>query len=383
MEKLKNIQALRAIAALLVLGAHIKFPIRATRWNLPEQTLPTWSQDMTGGIGVDIFFVISGYVICLTAASRGQDAWHFLRNRFARIAPLHYFLTLVILARLWWRPQAVDATPGFHSLWNSFFFLPVFDMDRLTLPVNFFAWSLCFEMWFYLLFALLLLAVPPRKAALGLPMVLLPGVLLSVFYSGAWYLPRFLFDPMALEFAIGCLLFAGQRFLNVPVSWLCVSGALLLFFLVVPRHEALGWYPPRGETAWDVPAGGRDYYAFQRLLIFGIPAGLLVTGLVGLEKHAAFVLPWPLIALGDVSYSLYLLQPITIWLAHGFALIVRTTDPVAPALAYIVFTIGGAFLSWHFIEKPLTHLARRWLGIKPRESLAGETTLAPKRGSGK
>ena len=158
-EKLKNIQVLRAVAALLVLTAHIQGPVMAMRERIPSCSIPGWLTNLSGASGVDIFFVISGYVICLTAARPGGDAWHFLRHRFARIVPLHYALTVVLLVCF----LAMSVPVGPRQILNSFIFLPVFNTTNFTKPVNVMAWTLCFEMWFYLLFALLLLKFPARR----------------------------------------------------------------------------------------------------------------------------------------------------------------------------------------------------------------------------
>jgi peptidoglycan/LPS O-acetylase OafA/YrhL len=377
-EKLKNIQALRAIAALLVLSSHIQYPMTLIREQVPSYTVPVWLRNSAGAIGVDIFFVISGFVICLTASRHQQGAWHFFRNRFARVAPFHYFISLAMLALIFLRLGHGERPHSGAALWNTFFFLPVFATGHFEMPINSFAWSLCFEIWFYTLFALLLLRASPRRAALLLPAILFVGAVLLRWYSIHWFFPRFAFDPLGLEFGLGCLIFFGQHLLGPRSTLVCLGVAAVLFVLIVPRCAYLCGVPFRSETEiWN----GIDYdHSWKRIVVWGLPSAVLFTGLLGLECHFRFVLPRPLIFLGDASYSLYLIQPMTVILADQITRASRTTNPLVPAVTLIVLTAGLAALSWRYLERPLTHLARRWLGIAPRESLAGEPTLRPERG---
>jgi exopolysaccharide production protein ExoZ len=377
-EKLKNIQALRAIAALSVLASHIQFPMMLIQDRDPSYTVPVWLRNSAGAIGVDIFFVISGFVICLTASRHQKGAWHFFRNRFARVAPFHYFISLAILALIFLRFGHSGRPHSIAALWNTFFFLPVFATGHFTMPVNAFAWSLCFEIWFYTLFALLLLRMSPRRAAILLPAILFVGAVLLRWYSVHWFFPRLAFDPLCLEFGLGCLIFFGQDRLGPRSTLFCLGVAALLFVLVVPRYAYLCGVPFHSEAEiWN----GTDYYhSWERILVWGLPSAILFTALLGLERYHAFVLPRPLIFLGDASYSLYLIQPTMVILTDQITRASHTTNPLVPAIMLIVLTVGLAALSWRYLERPLTHLARRWLGIAPRESLAGEPTLRPKRG---
>jgi exopolysaccharide production protein ExoZ len=374
-EKLKNIQALRAIAALLVLVSHIQFPMTLIRDRVPSYTAPGWLRNSAAAIGVDIFFVISGYVICLTASRHQQGAWHFFRNRFARVAPFHYFISLAILAIVVLRSGVSGDRHFLSALWNTFFFLPLFATGHFEMPVNSFAWSLCFEIWFYTLFSLLLLRASPRRAALLLPAILFVGAVLLRWYAVRWFFPRFAFDPLCLEFGLGCLIFFGQDLLGPRGTLVCLGGAAVLFVLVVPRYAYLCGVPFHSEAEiWN----GSDYdHSWKRVAVWGLPSAALFTALLGLERHFRFVLPRPLIFLGDASYSLYLIQPMTVILTDQFTRASRTANPLVPAMMLIVLTVGLAALSWRYVERPLTHLARRWLGIAPQESRAGEPTFPP------
>ena len=96
-----------------------------------------------GAIGVDLFFVISGFVMALTAArfTGAHGAGTFLALRFVRIAPLYYLACLAMLV-LVFNP---GAQLGRETLLNSITFIPVFDDGRYSWPVHYLGWTLAFE----------------------------------------------------------------------------------------------------------------------------------------------------------------------------------------------------------------------------------------------
>jgi len=143
--KMQSIQVLRGVAALLVIWCHLKYDLGLKLWIV----YPFLATDI-GAIGVDIFFVISGYVIAMTAAKCGRDWKGFLANRIARIVPLYFSVSLLCLA--------LDILPGgriasFQQIFNTFGFIPIFDRAHFTSPLCMTGWTISFEMWFYILFA--------------------------------------------------------------------------------------------------------------------------------------------------------------------------------------------------------------------------------------
>ena len=187
-----------------------------------------------------------------------------------------------------------------------------------------------------------------------------------------------MFDPLCLEFGLGCLLFFGQELLGPRVSWALLAAALVLFTMVVPHFDYLAGVPY--HSAATVMSGADYAQSWQRVLLWGMPSALLVGAFLGLERSGRLTLAWwPLVALGDASYSLYLIQSITIDPARWLTRVSGTTNPLVPAAFYAVLSVGLSLVCWQLVERPLTHRARQWLGIAPRESLAGEPSLAPGR----
>ncbi len=192
--KINNIQALRAFAAVLVVTFHTGY-IWPTGFGV-------------GSFGVDVFFVISGYImarICDTNPS------YFLRRRLIRIVPPYWVLTLLIFALAWKLPRLTGATRTTpKELLDSLFFIPFIKETGIFRPVLFVGWSLNYEMFFYLAIAAALLL--SRKYAIWIASVIVVATqgglhLLSPYLR----LLRFYADPMMLEFPLGVLAYYAAK----------------------------------------------------------------------------------------------------------------------------------------------------------------------------
>lgn len=186
MEKLILIQALRFIAALMVMFAHM----------VPE-FLPI------GVHGVDIFFCVSGFIMVHTSLDlfNSTGGWRrFLIRRITRLVPLYWLMTVV---------TAIAAgTFSWQHIVTSMLFIPSdwADATYSTLPVLAVGWSLNVEMFFYLVFAMWL-RCSRQVAIAGVSTVLISMVLIGIYTP---FLPAVLkmywASPQILEFVVGCLL---------------------------------------------------------------------------------------------------------------------------------------------------------------------------------
>jgi peptidoglycan/LPS O-acetylase OafA/YrhL len=354
------LDALRAFAALSVVIYHF---IAHWDWSgFPASGPLAWFR--SGWMAVDIFFVISGFVIGLSAFAR-LDAQGtrfragFMRSRLARIAPLHVVTLMAYIALV--EPSLVRKSDFWPDLVAHLLFLHNLSFDWHG-AINGPNWSLAAEMQFY---ALVLLIAPwlakarPWKIALlfvsvawawrwGAFAMLIPGSL-DKAYMAQTQLPG-----MLDEFAIGLLLArfvradAGRRFLDrlrndVRMRWVLAGAA------------ALCWW-----ALFDV-FNAHDYWAEAPMAVFFRTALASCAALVLLllcawpmpKMRAAVAVP---LYLGKVSYGIYLWHvPVLFFLgAH---------TRLEPALAFAVAlpaTVGMAALTWHFVEKPFTAGAR-WL----------------------
>lgn len=352
-----NIQVLRAAAAAMVLVHHLRDPF------LPA--LPWLSGGNVGAAGVDIFFVISGFIIMLSAAQRPLEPGRFLVQRAVRIVPLYWLFLLVAGAMLasGLRPIGIsDADATAANLLRSMLFLPFERSHGALMPLIGVGWTLNFEAFFYLLFgAALLLPAVQRLPAISLALAALPlaGWLLQPTAPAA----RFFTNAILLEFLAGCWLAhwylqrgpAGGR---LSTGWLLLAAGGLGF--AVPA--LLGWGAAFSQL---MP---------ERVLVFGLPALCIVAGALCLER-AGQRCSWQFLQLqGAASYALYLSH--TLVLQTGQKLLAATgLDHLlgAAALAGLLFALavaaGTAVHLW--IELPLTGWVRRRLRARPQPVRAG------------
>ena len=338
------LQALRALAALAVLFHHLTGHWAIVPWLKPMTSWMNW-----GFAGVDVFFVLSGFVV-YQSADRYPLNWRaFLMRRGLRIY-LGYWpvLALMVLTALF-----THEWPDGSTLWRSVLLLEP-DHRANWVPT---AWSLTFELYFYVWIALICVA-PPRwrlSALLGAMATLL-----------AWNLGWLLLAPEAVR--------AGQQ----PLSFLFagfglefLTGSLLAH--ARKRHPGLhrdgARYLGLGLGALLVPTGLWIAYVFPqsfflivpRIFSFGITGfGLLLVALALNDLRWKAPATW--VAIGDASYSLYLIHVVLIgWSVHarlkylppdGWALAIYLL--VLPLLIVLL-----ALLWYRWIERPLFERAAR------------------------
>ena len=318
-----SIQHLRAMAALAVALFH------ACQWSQIDFSI--------GAAGVDLFFVISGFVMWTVTAGRDVAPLAFLRRRLIRVAPLYWIVTLGLVAGAVAFPQRfpeVDPRPDHVLL--SLAFIQHMNPDGQPFPVLAPGWTLNYEAVFYLVFAgALILPVRRRIAALTMALAVLS---LAGFAWPPGYV--MLLNPMFLQFLAGVWLarLAQERLLpERAMGWLLLGLGLALFLLL--------WLSAIDPDLW-------------RPMIWGVPAALVVAGAVSVEADGG----WPdwrwLGRLGDASYSIYLTHTLTI---GALAITIGAWNPpVFVPLAMIVGTAGGlACFLW--LERPMLARLRQRL----------------------
>lgn len=355
--KLTGIQMLRFAAALLVAVMHIT---QAISVHLTGQGPGHyWAQ---GSAGVDIFFVISGFVMGLTtppAAAhwrmRTHQAWQFLQRRLVRVLPLYWFYTLLKAALLAALPALAmrSSLDGAH-LAASLAFLPWPSPWGTLEPVLPVGWTLNFEMLFYLLFALaVLLGLPRLLSCLAVFLLLMAAARLIE----PWPLLQFWGSPIVLEFVLGVgLARMHQRGLVPPPE-----AGLLALGLGLVWMFALPW------SAQD-----------ERLIKWGLGAALVVAGALWLEPWAARMPGAPALAfLGDASYSLYLSHTFVVPAAARAAAALALSHPGAVGLLMTALVVLGGCLSYVMLERPMTQGLQRRLMRPPLPG--GARSLEPDR----
>ena len=331
--KLVYIQFLRAAAALSVVVFHA---IGTGETYLRGQDTEWFGLFRHGDVGVDMFFVVSGFIMFHSCNKPNVDPWLFIAHRIRRIVPIYWVLTVAfvfvgLISPVIFRSQSwMDG--GF--ILASFFFMS-FLFDRM--PIIYVGWSLEYEMLFYFLIFFFMLAVP-----------------------------RYIWGSIAVLFAVGVaagtMLDPGEKtgvlmFLTRSYLLEFVYGVSVAMWLEQRRVPGIILAAILGATAlvlFDNP--------WNSLIVAGIPASLVIWAAVMLNRR------WPDIGpvgrclgfLGDASYSLYLVQVFTI--PAVFKVVLKTMPALsldlAIALATLV-TLAAGVLTYALMERPLMAVTGR------------------------
>ena len=342
--KFHNIQALRFVAALMVAVAHGENFYLATGGAL----------DLTPytGIlfaGVDIFFVISGFIIWVTTRveAGGADASQFAYRRAIRIYSTWWIVAAALLVDVWLgRPQRLANL----DLVSSFLLIPQSHATNLA-PIT---WTLSYELYFYLMMAMAIGLGGRRFIALPLAVAFSAAVLLKL---GAIDMPvaaQFLVTPHLLEFGAGCAvaIFVERRKIALPWVWLLFG--IVGFVAVAAWTDAAGINLGNGKV--------RD---LRVALVLPCSVAVLI-GLVGLEGRLS--MPRLLVKLGDASYGIYLWHMLVFSVFRGWLIDPVKLPPVVAELtwmAIVVFLCAFSLASYRFIEQPVL----KWLRLSPRRSV--------------
>ena len=363
----RNIQGLRAVAALMVLTSHLFWDVPPMRTHWAKVWLTA-----VGPSGVDIFFVISGFIIYhvtrrsaaqAAVMGRGRAFLEFAMKRVIRIYPLYWIVFAAACVIMLWLPPA-----------SSFVKKPQLELFFLVNSLPNYrvqaAWTLTFEVYFYAVTALSMLLFPKRIHAvlLGWFAVIAVVALLATVFS--LNIPvDYIFAPILLEFLLGMgvavLIERGEsRFRRLA---LCLGAAWLL----------IGSVPLHADD-------GRAMLSYLlRLACWGFPAALIVYATAAFELGKSRVMPATLRYLGDASFSIYLWHAVIFTgVADLFARLgwIGWVDPSFLAVVMGLIGLGVGLLSYHFLEKPLLRgLGKRLLGRPVASHVLEPAIAAPRR----
>ena len=323
--KLEGIQAARLFAALLVVVTHATFYV-ASRMG----TGAVWRN---GGQGVELFFVISGFVMMVSATPmRGTPGAvrSFAAARLIRIVPLYWTLNLVKIVQVALVPAVAFARPDVPNILLSMAFIPSRNANGIVETFYGVGWTLNFEMFFY---ALVGLALAMRRSILWVATpVLLLAFGLSFLRTEAWPAITSLCHPIVLNFL-----------------WGMVIGRLYLAHRTVPPVPAIV----------AIAAGIIVILVWPDNLLLGLPYALVIGGAVALEPWLHGHVPRWLIFGGDASYSLYLVHPM-IGVAVAVILHRLHVASFGAAVSIVVASaLVAAALLYRYFEQPVTRRLQR------------------------
>jgi exopolysaccharide production protein ExoZ len=344
-----SLQALRAIAALGVVLFHL-LPFEEKY--LPGASIVP-SGFSAGRAGVDLFFVLSGFLAVWTTFGPGGAgaAQRFLLRRVTRIYPTYWFYCLPLIV------AGIAAPGGLLGDHKPDVFASLLLIPNAASPLLLVAWTLEFEIYFYLAFALLVgTGLTGRQRILALAawgaIVVVAHAILEPTREQA--LLDALLSPLVFEFLAGC----GAAYLcaaGIPRTMTAAAGIAGCATLVI----GLLW----SETLFGLP--------WLRVVVFGSGAALLLIGCFGEDVKIRRVLPNVIVRIGDASYSLYLSHLFTISaLGHGLSSVAPSigvlSTPFGHAVALCASVLAALLIaeaSYRWIERPLLRLSRHL--IKP------------------
>ena len=320
----------------------------------PAETTPAttvWNLARFGAFGVDIFFVISGFVMAMSAQRFNgvSDSVRFLAQRYNRIAPLFYLLSAVLFADM------IRASVAYNGLevFNTLTFIPWLDSTEYHWPIHYLGWTLAFEFVFYVVVAGLI------WAGRGRDVVLLAAILIVLAIIGRWaalpWMPwLMLTSPMMVEFALGVLLYAAFR-----QGWFDRSAGLWRGLAVVAIALLL-WPNFNGSTTvHDVVTTQFSWSgAALRLVWWGVPALFIVAAFLTLAPTRNSALRRWAVAIGDATYSIYLTHLFVVRI--GEEVIERTPlPPIVVAISVVLISPIVGILCYRLVEAPLMHRGQR------------------------
>lgn len=364
--KLENIQALRGVAVLLVVFCHLQVIER--KYSPTGIFLPDWLDYAIAS--VDLFFVISGFVIATVTRGQFQSlqaAGRFMFQRVTRIYPPYWFYSTIVLIIWFYNPEMVNSAQGNQvNLLASFLILP-----QDLLPLVMVGWTLVHEMYFYIVIAVFMPIIPEYRLPVLLvlwALIVIGGSSFLIINPDGYYhaAMRIIFHPLTLDFIGGITI---SLFLNGSI----LNSDRLIFFIGITAFLfSLIWFNMHESTL--------KTEGWLRILLFGIPSLFVVYSAVKMEKISGkSCFPKSIKKMGDASYSIYLSHVLVLAALGRIWAKIPTTGAITHIIILVTMvltTIMVGLLSYRWIETPILNKMQTWrfnnanindsLGLKTR-----------------
>lgn len=349
-----QLTGLRAIAAWWVVSFHSGYMLEPLSSRLFRFT-------RGGYLGVDVFFVLSGFVIAYNYMEnplrKGWERWReFYWMRFARLYPVHVFTLLVSLMFFLATKVAVLHTRKDFSGWTGGSFVANIFMVHAWFPHvhdswNNASWSVSSEWFAYLLFPLIVYVgvsrMSPRFGVIAATLAATVPAVIGFTYNNVPFFPLI---EVLFEFAAGCMIYVSFNGLKDHAALRSIAGGCLLV----------------GIVAWVV-LNASTLVIWERWMVSLFP--LLVMYLAvstGIVRRV--MCSRPLVYWGKVSYSLYMTHNVTLWVLKYLLPEHHNRMDAGRFGIYVVAMASVAALTYHFVEEP----ARKWL-----RAFGSKLTAAP------
>ncbi|WGL99916.1 acyltransferase (plasmid) [Arsenophonus sp. aPb] len=339
----KNIQALRGIAALIVFFSHLL----CTKNELSSPWIFR-TVSIICPAGVDIFFVLSGFIVTLSAINSSSNfmdiksSLMFFLRRVMRIYPAYLiilFLTFFISPPVWLSP---DWLPHY----------PVYRLATLTTSINYkvmVAWTLAFEMFFYLVLSIIIFFGKKKFSVILFSWVFIEIILISYFNSvDKSYAEWVPLNPQIIQFCTGSLMALFIKSITYQYGRTILFSGFFIFIIMCYVNMNLG--------SWN---------AWNRTLTLTLPSAMIVYGAIATDLGKSFSFGKQFIWLGNISFSMYLWHQLTfqtmLYLFEKYNLMGINNIVILTVWASIAILIG--FLSFNLIEKQVNNLMKNKVKI--------------------
>lgn len=332
---INSIQFLRGFAAFAVVMHHTSGYVK----RYFEPTVLFGDTFSIGFAGVDLFFVISGFIIHFTSKNyldNPSKLREYLKKRFIRVYPIYWIITIILFISSWAIEEILGKSIfsiGYTETLSTY--IKTFTLFPIHFAINPVTWTLSYELFFYLCFALLIISKR---------LWIIPATILAIsFYNIFINIPDiselqlnyfdFIFSGFNFEFMLGFLIF--QYYEKIKLSnlisvLLCViSFSIIVFF---------GYYIG-------------DFDSYKRVLTFGLPSGIILLSLLNLENNRAISFPKLTLKLGDASYALYLIHFPMLLLMNKFPQILGYNITPNQEVWYSYFIILCIVVSSLYVHK--------------------------------
>lgn len=307
MEKIISIQYLRAVAAIAVVGAH-------TFWGF-------------GAEGVDLFFVISGFIMFYIIESMPEkSAKSFFLDRYFRIAPMYYLATIIFVL------FGFSQISSFHQVIQVITFLKYYE----TSPLLSIGWTLEYEFIFYSLCAFSILIFKDFRLRLWFVILTLAlAVIVIDFYV---FSDKKYGHFAEFAFGIGIYVLYKKKYIPSDNALLGLIGLLATLCLLYLSHTLYV-----------------DGFTYLRFIGFGIPSALLLASVLCMRSRIG---DYPFLeCLGNASYSIYITHTITLYSYYALTGYDRGQALLSDLVSFILAILIGC-IAHSFVEKPLGKIIR-------------------------
>jgi len=359
-DKIEVIQALRGVAALIVVLRHC--------WEYVGDNIHSelgTTLFMPGGtMGVDLFFIVSGFIMVHTTwDQRGSanDVIGFFIKRFARIVPVYFLIMLIEVLVKHHGLHFFESVSNIKSLIKSMLFLPQGEIEHTPYygdaPLKV-GWTLNYEMYFYLIFGICMLFGRLRWFALAtisvLTLIVYPYVTRGEFSTNVYGIYNF--KPFYVNL------------ITNPIIWLFMAG-VVIGLIYRSKFEVRNVVVLRAAVLCSVSFAAWQYLSQYQMnhgiFLWGLSLVPMVLCFTLCDKAAPIRPPEILTYLGNISFSLYLVHISVLTVLSKLAAYFNA--PFGGPSSYIAVTgasIAAAAVSHHYLEKRLSNVVRNWLQKK-------------------